>query len=85
MPRLNRRRFLQLAGAGAGLAVLAACAEAAPDAPAVVDEPTPVPMSEADVAASADDPGLMRPPGTPKRGGHLKTAFGVTMASFDAH
>ena len=85
MLRLNRRRFLQLAGAGAGLAVLAACAEAAPDAPTVVDEPTPVPMSEADVAASADDPGLMRPSGTPKRGGHLKTAFGVTMASFDAH
>ena len=47
MPRLNRRRFLQLAGVGAG-AVLAACAEAVVT---LVDEPTPVPISATDLAA----------------------------------
>ncbi|MEZ4863215.1 MAG: ABC transporter substrate-binding protein [Caldilineaceae bacterium] len=76
---LSRRRFLQLLGAGAGIGVLAACA------------PAPQPQQAAPAAAApaaAETPGtaengLMRPSGTPKRGGTLRTAFGVTTAHYD--
>jgi peptide/nickel transport system substrate-binding protein len=79
---VSRRRFLQILGAGASVGVLAACAPAAaPPAAAPAEEPT---------AAAPEQPGsaeggLMRPGGTPKRGGVLRTAFGITTASFDIH
>ncbi len=87
MQHLTRRRFLQLAGVSAGIGALAACTPAPTAGPEMsMEEPTPVPTSAPEVdMAMGMDPGMMRPAGTPKRGGHLRTAFGVTMSSFDAH
>ena len=79
---VGRRTFLKMMAAGAAASALAACAapttgeQAAPAA-----APTAVPTPEA-VATGA---GMMRPEGNPKRGGTLRTAFGVTMSHFDAH
>ena len=79
---VGRRSFLKLMAAGAAASALAACAapttseQAAPAA-----APTAVPTPEADVSGA----GMMRPGGDPQRGGTLRTAFGVTMAHFDAH
>ena len=75
---VSRRTFLKLAGVSlAGSALLAACAPtSAPSAAA--------PTAEAGPPPSAED-GLLRPGGTPKRGGTLRTAFGVTTAHYDIH
>ncbi|MEM7536141.1 MAG: ABC transporter substrate-binding protein [Chloroflexota bacterium] len=80
---ISRRTFLQIAGASAGVGILAACAPAA--------EPAPAPATEADAApaepmtpASWED-GMLRPAGSPKHGGTLRTAFGVTVSHFDIH
>ena len=86
MNGLTRRKFLQLSSAAAGIGLLAACAPAPTAGPGtVMEEPTPVPTPAPEVAAGDMDPGMMRPPGNPTRGGTLRTAFGVTMNSFDAH
>ncbi len=79
---VGRRTFLKMMAAGAAASALAACAaptggeQAAPAA-----APTAVPTPE----AMATGAGMMRPGGNPKRGGTLRTAFGVTMTHFDAH
>lgn len=84
-PRLvSRRTFLQVVGASAGLGLLAACAPAAaPGAPAGEAAP-PVAAAEAEAPGSAEG-GLLRPGGTPKRGGTLRMAFGITTSNFDIH
>ena len=80
---VGRRAFLKLMAAGAAASALAACATAGAPAEqaAPAAAPTAVPMPEAAVTGE----GMMRPEGSPKRGGTLRTAFGVTMAHFDAH
>ncbi len=86
---ISRRTFLQIVGTSAGAAILAACApptvapSAAPAA-APAAAPTAAPVAEAAVPASAEN-GMLRPGGTPKRGGTLRTAFGVTTAHYDIH
>lgn len=78
---VSRRRFLQILGVGAGVSALVACAPAAqpPAAAPAAAEP-----AAAESAGSAEN-GLMRPSGTPKKGGTLRTAFGVTTAHYDMH
>lgn len=79
---VSRRTFLKLTGVSLSAgALLAACA--APAAPAAAP-PAAAPAAEAGPPASAEG-GLLRPGGTPKRGGTLRTAFGVTTASYDIH
>ncbi len=80
---VSRRRFIQVLGAGASLGLLAACAPAgqpAAEAPAAAPEVVAV----AETAGTVEN-GQMRPSGTPKRGGTLRTAFGVTTAHYDMH
>jgi len=79
---VSRRRFLQWIGTGAGIGVLAACAPAAPPSSAPPAEPA---ESVAPAEVGSAEGGLLRPGGSPKRGGTLRTAFGVTTASFDIH
>jgi peptide/nickel transport system substrate-binding protein len=79
---ISRRTFLRMVAVGTGVSVLAACATpAAPQAPAsaqpVAAVPTPQPVTAGE--------GLMRPGGNPKRGGTLRTAWGVTTSHFDIH
>ena len=81
---LSRRTFIQLLGAGAGLSVLAACAPPA-TAPAAEAPAAPAPGDSAIEEFGAAPNGLMRPSGTPKRGGTLRTAFGITTAHYDMH
>ena len=83
---VSRRTFLKLIGVSLGSsALLTACAPvAAPAAVAPAAAPTTAPVVEAAAPASAVD-GMMRPGGTPKRGGTLRTAFGVTTAHYDMH
>lgn len=81
---VSRRTFLRIVGSTAGVAILAACAPATapggePLAPISTATPVPTP------APAVQGAGLMRPDGTPKRGGILRTAFGVTTSSFDIH
>ncbi len=85
MRHVTRRQFLQVAGTAAGMGLLAACAPgttAGSGAPMVVPTPVPTPAPE---LSGEMDAGMMRPGGNPKRGGTLRTAFGVTMNSFDIH
>jgi peptide/nickel transport system substrate-binding protein len=81
---VSRRRFLQILGAGASVGVLVACVPAAPaqetTAPAAAE-----PAAAAAETAGTVENGMMRPSGTPKRGGTLRTAFGVTTAHYDVH
>ena len=78
---VSRRLFLKLLGAGASAAALAACA------------PTVAPAQPAAPAAAAAQPeqagtaegGLLRAGGSPKKGGTLRAAFGVTTAHYDMH
>ncbi|MBX3015984.1 MAG: ABC transporter substrate-binding protein [Caldilineaceae bacterium] len=78
---VSRRRFLQLVSAGVTVSALIACA------------PTAQPEQAAPAAAApvvAESPGtvengMMRPSGTPKPGGTLRAAFGVTTAHYDMH
>ncbi len=81
---VSRRRFLQILGAGASVGVLVACVPAAPA------QETTAPAAAEPAAATAEttgtvENGMMRPSGTPKRGGTLRTAFGVTTAHYDVH
>ena len=79
---VGRRAFLKIIAAGAAASALAACAAGAPaEQAAPAAAPTAVPTPEP-VTGGA---GMMRPEGSPKRGGTLRTAFGVTMTHFDAH
>ena len=79
---VGRRAFLKIMAAGAAASALAACAAGAPaEQAAPAAAPTAVPTPEP-VTGGA---GMMRPEGSPKRGGTLRTAFGVTMTHFDAH
>jgi peptide/nickel transport system substrate-binding protein len=78
----SRRTFLQVASAGAGLGLLAACAPASPPAEA---PGAAAPAVAAPETAGTVENGQMRPSGTPKRGGTLRTAFGVTTAHYDMH
>ena len=79
---VGRRAFLKMMAAGAAASALAACAAGAPaEQAAPAAAPTAVPTPEP-VTGGA---GMMRPEGSPKRGGTLRTAFGVTMTHFDAH
>jgi ABC-type transport system substrate-binding protein len=61
--------------------------ETAAESAAKETPPTAVPMpAPAEAVAEGDmDAGLMRPEGEPKRGGILRTAFGVTVPHFDIH
>ena len=80
---VSRRRFLQMLGAGASVGVLVACVPAAPAqeaAPAAAE-----PAAAAAETVGTVENGKMRPSGTPKRGGTLRTAFGVTTAHYDVH
>ncbi len=81
---LSRRTFIQLLGAGAGLGVLAACAPAAVPAAEAPAE-SAAPAAPAGESQGTAENGLMRPSGTPKRGGTLRTAFGITTAHYDMH
>ncbi|GIV80228.1 MAG: peptide ABC transporter substrate-binding protein [Litorilinea sp.] len=79
---ISRRTFLQILGAGAGMGLLAGCAPSTP-APS---EPPAAPQGPAEPEQPASwEGGFLRPGGNPKRGGTLRTAFGVTTASFDLH
>ncbi len=79
--RMSRRSFLQGLSIVAGGSLLAACTPAAaPTSPTPEASEAPAEMS----AATAEG-GLMRPAGSPKHGGTLRTAFGVTTASYDLH
>ena len=79
---VGRRAFLKMMAAGAAASALAACAAGAPaEQAAPAAAPTAVPTPEP-VTGGA---GMMRPEGSPQRGGTLRTAFGVTMTHFDAH
>ena len=78
---ISRRTFLQGAGLSAGALILAAGATAAP-APA---EGGGAAAPAAPAQAASAEGGLLRPGGSPKRGGVLRTAFGVTTASYDVH
>jgi peptide/nickel transport system substrate-binding protein len=77
---LTRREFLRVSGGAAGVVLLAACAApaAAPAAPA--QEEAPAAAAEAPGTAEG---GLLRPSGTPKRGGTLRVAVGVTTSNYD--
>ncbi|MCY3710654.1 MAG: ABC transporter substrate-binding protein [Caldilineaceae bacterium] len=78
---VGRRTFLKMMAAGAAASALAACAAGTPaEVAAPAAAPTAVPTPEAVAGA-----GMMRPEGSPVRGGTLRTAFGVTMSHFDAH
>ena len=81
---VSRRRFLQILGAGASVGVLVACVPAAPaqetTAPTAAEAAAPA----AETTGTVEN-GMMRPSGTPKRGGTLRTAFGVTTAHYDVH
>jgi peptide/nickel transport system substrate-binding protein len=81
-PRLvSRRTFLHVMGQGTAALALAACAApASAPAPSGAATPGEIPLQE----ASATD-GLLRPAGSPQRGGVLRGAFGVTTASYDVH
>ena len=79
---VGRRAFLKIMAAGAAASALAACSAGAPaEQAAPAAAPTAVPTPEP-VTGGA---GMMRPEGSPQRGGTLRTAFGVTMTHFDAH
>jgi peptide/nickel transport system substrate-binding protein len=80
---VSRRTFLKWAGVSlSASALLAACAQPAPPA-AGGGQAAAAPAAQ-EPAGSAEG-GLLRPGGTPKRGGTLRTAFGVTTSSYDIH
>jgi len=81
-PPVSRRTFLKLLGAGASISVLAACA--APAAPAAQPAPAAAEPAAPPADASAEG-GLLRPGGSPKRGGTVRMAVGVTTSNYDIH
>ena len=80
---MSRRTFLQGMGIAAGASLLAACAPAAAPMPATPESGAGAAPAES--APATAEGGLMRPGGSPKHGGTLRTAFGVTTASYDLH
>ncbi|MBV7330676.1 twin-arginine translocation signal domain-containing protein [Chloroflexi bacterium TSY] len=83
---ISRRTFLHVAGLGTAAAVLAACGPGQIGGEAgFFDLEAPVAVPEAVAESEAMEAGFMRPEGTPKRSGIVKTAFGVTVAHFDIH
>lgn len=80
---ISRRKFLQASGLTAGALILAACTSAAPAAPADSGGGAAAPAEPA--APASAEGGLLRPGGSPKRGGIVRTAFGVTTSSYDLH
>ena len=88
---MSRRDFLRLALIGAGAGVLAACAQSPPTAaPAQVATSVPqpkvaLPTTAPPTAEPEKDAGYMRPPGNPKRGGTLRTAWGATTRGYDIY
>jgi peptide/nickel transport system substrate-binding protein len=76
----SRRQFLQISGGAAGLALLAACA------PPAASPAAEAPAAEAPAAAEAPgtaEGGLLRPSGSPQRGGTVRMAVGVTTSNYD--
>lgn len=94
---ISRRDFLRLAGVSTAATVIAACAPTTAPQPGAVSKPAeeaepeatatpvPTPAPAEQVSETGIDAGFMRPEGEPKRGGILKTAFGVTVPHFDIH
>ncbi|HXF64314.1 MAG TPA: ABC transporter substrate-binding protein, partial [Caldilineaceae bacterium] len=80
--RVSRRTFLQVMGIGAGTGLLAACA---PSTPAPVETGGEAAAPAAPAQPASAEGGLLRPGGSPKRGGVIRTAFGVTTANYDLH
>jgi peptide/nickel transport system substrate-binding protein len=81
---VSRRRALQLVGAGAGTALLAACAPITPSAaPAATVAPTA--GSAAPAAATPAAAAATTPAGTPKMGGTLRAIQAGDLASLDGH
>ena len=86
---VTRREFLRLAGLSTAATVIAACTPGATGPAGFIAEesqeavPTPEVVQEA--TEGELQPGFMRVAGEPKRGGTLRTAFGVTVAHFDLH
>ncbi|MCC6454864.1 MAG: ABC transporter substrate-binding protein [Caldilineaceae bacterium] len=80
---ISRRTFLQGLGAAAGAGILAACAPTVAPAPAAPESGAGA--AAADAAPATAEGGMMRPGGSPKHGGTLRTAFGVTTSSYDMH
>lgn len=82
----SRREFLRFTGLGTAAAVVAACGPGQTGGQAGFFElPEPVATSAPVAASEAMEAGFMRPAGAPKRGGILRTAFGVTTSHFDVH
>ena len=79
---VSRRTFLQLLGAGAGAVALAACAPTV--APVAQPAAAPAAAAQAEKAGTSEG-GMLRPSGSPKKGGTLRTAFGVTTPHYDMH
>lgn len=79
---LSRRTFLKVLSTGTGVALLAACAPAV-TAPQAAQEAAPAAAENA--APASAEGGMMRPGGSPKHGGTLRTAFGITTAHYDIH
>ena len=82
----SRREFLRFAGLSTAAAVVAACGPGQSGGQAGFFElPEPVATPAPVIASEAMEAGFMRPEGTPKRGGTIRTAFGVTTSHFDVH
>ena len=82
---ISRRTFLHGLGVSTGALILAACAPAAPAPTDATDSGAAATTPSAPAQAASAEGGLLRPGGSPKRGGILRTAFGVTTASYDLH
>ncbi len=79
---VSRRTFLKFLGTGVSLAALAACAPAPTAAP--TQPAAPAAAAQPEQAGTAEG-GMLRPAGSPKKGGTLRTAFGVTTPHYDIH
>lgn len=85
MPRsFSRRQFLYVSSGAVGAALLAACAApaAAPAEPSQ-DAAAPAPPAAVAETHGTAEGGLMRPSGTPQRGGTVRLAVGVTTSNYD--
>ena len=78
----TRRTFLTFSAYGFGAALLAACA---PSAPAPSTDTSAAPAAAEVVSDASWEDGMLHAGGNPKRGGTLRTAFGVNTQHFDMH